>query len=87
MDAVLHGERLDGREKRLHPLYTAALQLPNGVMVTRGGESYLIANGEAWHWSFAGYSRASTSLADARLVTPPSIVNALREGYPVQIGL
>jgi len=28
-----------------------------------------------------------TSLTDAKLLTPPSIVNALREGYPVQIGL
>ena len=87
MDAVLHSERLDGREKRLHPLRIAALKLPNGAMVTSGGESYVIANNEAWRWSFAGYSRASTSLANASLLTPPSIINALREGYPVQIGL
>ena len=87
MDAMLHGERLDGRQKRLHPLHIAALKLPSGTTVTSGGESYMIVNGEAWRWSFAGYSRASASLADARLLTPPSIVNALREGYPVQIGL
>ncbi len=87
MDAVLHGERLDGRQKRLHPLHIAALKLPSGTMMTSGGESYVIARGEVWRWSFAGYSRASASLADARLLTPPSIVNALREGYPVQIGL
>ncbi|MBX9820563.1 MAG: hypothetical protein K2Y19_07840, partial [Afipia birgiae] len=87
MDAVLHGERIDRREKRLHPLHTAALKLPNGSMVTSEGESYLIANNEAWRWSFAGYSRTLTSLTDAKLLTPPSIVNALREGYPVQIGL
>jgi hypothetical protein len=87
MDAVLHGERLDGREKRLHPLYTAALKLPDGTMVASEGESYLIANNEAWRWSFAGYSRASAILVDAKLLTPPSIVNALRAGYRVQIGL
>ena len=85
MDAVLHGERLETREKRLHPLRTAALKLPNGAMVTAGGESYLIANGEAWLWSFAGYRRASADLTRAKLLTPPSIVNALRAGYRAQI--
>ena len=87
MDTVLHGERLDGRDKRLHPLRVSPFKLPDGAMVTGEGESYLIAGGEAWRWSFAGYARASTNLADAKLLTPPSIVNALREGYPVQIGL
>jgi hypothetical protein len=87
MDAVLHSERLNGRDKRMHPLRSAALKLPDGVMVTTGGESYLITNGEAWRWSFAGYNRASIDLADAKLLTPPSIVNALRAGYRAQIAL
>lgn len=85
MDAVLHGERLDGRAKRLHPLRTPVLKLPDGAMVTSGGKSYLIAKGGAWLWSFAGYSRATANLADAKLLTPPSIVNALREGCRAQI--
>lgn len=87
MDAVLHSERLDVRVKRLHSLRTQVLKLPDGAMVASGGESYLIAKGEAWLWSFAGYERTSTNLSDAKLLTPPSIVNALLEGYPVQIGL
>jgi hypothetical protein len=85
MDAVLHGERLDGRAKRLHPLQVPVLKLPSGAMVTSGGESYLIVNGEAWLWSFAGYRRTLADLSGAQLLTPPSIVNALREGYAVQI--
>jgi hypothetical protein len=85
MDAVLHSERLDGRVKRLHVLRIPALTLPDGAMVASGGESYLMAKGEAWLWSFAGYARASVDLSDAKLLTPPSIVNALREGFPVQI--
>ncbi len=85
MDTVLHGERLDGRAKRLHPLRTSALELPDGTMVTSGGQSYLIANSEAWLWSFAGYTRASVDLSAAKLLTPPSIVNALREDYRAQI--
>lgn len=85
MDAVLHNERLDGRMKRLHPLRTPAQKLPDGAMVTFGRESYLIASGATWLWSFAGYRRASADLGEAKLLTPPSIVSALREGYPVQI--
>lgn len=87
MDARLHSERLQGREKRLHPLRAPLLKLPDGVMIAAGGESYVVARGHAWLWSFAGYSHASESLADAKLLTPPSIVNALRAGYRVQIGL
>jgi hypothetical protein len=56
-------------------------------MVATDGESYLIAKGNAWRWSFAGYSRAPINLTDAKLLTPPSIVNALRAGYRAQIGL
>lgn len=85
MDAVLHAERLDGRAKRLHPLRMPVLNLPDCAMVTSGGDSYLIAKNEVWLWSFAGYSRASADLADAKLLTPPSIVNALREGYRAQM--
>lgn len=85
MDAFLHSERLDGREKRLHPLRGPALELPDGAMVAAGGESYLVAKGEAWRWSFAGYSRAPGDLSEAKLLTPPSIVNALRAGYRAQI--
>ena len=75
MDAMLHNERLDGRVKRLHPLPVPISKLPEGAMVALGNESYLIAKGEAWRWSFAGYTPASEGLADARLLTPPSIVN------------
>jgi hypothetical protein len=85
MDAVLHHERLDGRMKRFHPLRKPALRLPDGAIVTTNGDSYLIAKGETWLWSFAGYRRVSVNLSDAKLLTPPSIVNALRAGYPVQI--
>jgi hypothetical protein len=59
--------------------------LPDGAIVTTNGDSYLIVKEETWMWSFAGYKRASANLADAKLLTPPSIVNALRAGYPVQI--
>ena len=87
MDARLHSERLDGRVKRLHSLPVPISELPDGAMVAADGESYLIAKGNAWRWSFAGYSRAPINLTDAKLLTPPSIVNALRAGYRAQIEL
>lgn len=87
MDAVLHGERLDGKAKRLHPLRVPALSLPDGTMVASEGDSYLVARGATWLWSFAGYRSMPVAPTDVRLLTPPSIVNALRAGYSAQIGI
>ena len=81
IDSVLHGERLDGRAKRLHPLLTPLEELPDGAMVQAEGASYLIAGARALLWTFDGYREASLSLADARLITPPSTVRALQAGY------
>ena len=81
IDAVLHAERLDGRNKRLHPLPCAIEELPDGAMVAAGGESYLIAQGRALRWSFAGYNAVDSKPSDAHLLTPPSTVQALRAGY------
>ena len=55
MDAVLHGERLERGRKRLHPLPMPVEQLPDGAMVQRGEESFLIVQGRALQWSMAGY--------------------------------
>ena len=87
MDAMLHSERLDGRVKRVHPLPVPVSELPDGAMIAAGGESYLVAKGDTWRWSFAGYSHVPMPLADAKLLTPPSIVNAFRAGYRAQLGL
>lgn len=77
MDTVLHAERLDGRRKRIHP---ARHDLPDGVMVVAGLDAYLIAKGFAWRWTFDGYEPASMPDIDG-LLTPPSIVGILDEGY------
>jgi hypothetical protein len=78
---VLHRERLEGRKKRLHPLPMPLQQLPDGVMVLAGAESYLIAQGIVLLWSPGGYSRAQNALTDAMLLTPPSTLRALGAGY------
>jgi hypothetical protein len=81
IDAVLHAERLDKRAKRLHPLPCAIKELPDGVMVATGSESYLIAQGRPLRWSFAGYRAVDGAPSDALLLTPPSTVRAFRAGY------
>jgi hypothetical protein len=81
IDAVLHRERLEGGKKRLHPLPMPFEQLPDGAMVQADGESFLIANGEALRWSFAGYSPAGVDADCVILLTPPSTLRALAAGY------
>src|SRR3984957_10867254 len=81
MDAVLHRERLEGRKKRLHALPMPLQQLPDGVMVLAGAESYLIAEGVALLWSPGGYRRAQNALTSAMLLTPPSTLRAFGAGY------
>jgi hypothetical protein len=78
---VLHRERLDGRNKRLHPLPVAPKQLPDGAMIQQGAESYLIARGRALMWSPAGYREAKREINAATLLTPPSALRALMAGY------
>ncbi len=80
MDAVLHAERLSGRGKRLHPIEGGVADLPNGAMIAGGGHAFLIARGEAFRWSPAGYAPAAAP-PDARLLTPPSTLAAIRAGY------
>jgi hypothetical protein len=80
MDGVLHGERLDGKAKRLHPLPRPPENLPDGAMVEAGGGYYLIAQGQTYRWTPGGY-RPEAEPTNARLVTPPSTVRTLKAGY------
>jgi hypothetical protein len=81
IDTVLHRERLDRGGKRLHSLTGPLGELPDGAMVQVGGENYLILQGNALRWSFAGYAPARIDAASALLLTPPSTVRALLAGY------
>jgi hypothetical protein len=81
IDTVLHQERLDHRRKRVHPLPAPLVELPDGAMIRRGSESYLIAHGRALLWSPAGYTPAPDSIAEAMLLTPPSTLRVLVAGY------
>jgi hypothetical protein len=81
IDAVLHHERLEGSNKRLHALTMRLLELPDGAMVQAGAESYLIAQGRPLKWSPGGYRKAQGRIESALLLTPPSTLRALSAGY------
>jgi len=81
IDAVLHRERLDRGNKRLHPLPMPLQQLPDGAVVQAGGESYLVTQGRPLQWSTSGYRQATVSMTDAMLLTSPSTVRAFLAGY------
>ncbi|HLG82557.1 MAG TPA: hypothetical protein VKY22_16200 [Bradyrhizobium sp.] len=81
IDAVLHHERLDGRNKRLHALPMPIAKLPDGAMVQAGAESFLIAQGRALRWSPQGYSELASALQHPMLLTPPSTLRAFLAGY------
>jgi hypothetical protein len=81
MDAVLHRERLEGRNKRLHVLPMPLRRLPDGAMVQSGTESYLIAQRRALLWSPGGYREIRNAITGAMLLTPPSTLRALSAGY------
>jgi hypothetical protein len=81
IDGVLHRERLEGRAKRLHPLPMPLKELPDGAMLQKDDDSYLILQGRALSWSPAGYRNAQNEISDAMLLTPPSTLRALSAGY------
>jgi hypothetical protein len=80
IDAQLHAERLDGRDRRVHE---AELDdLPNGAYVLHDGEPWLVLGDELLQWSPAGYSaRAPRPPGTANLLTPPSLVHVLRSSW------
>ena len=85
IDAVLHRERLDHGQKRLHELPTPLEELPDGAMVQQGEASFLVLKGTALTWSPAGYTRAERRLDGPMLLTPPSTLRTLIAGYRLML--
>ncbi|HEX9324676.1 MAG TPA: hypothetical protein VF913_21550 [Xanthobacteraceae bacterium] len=87
MDRVLHAERLDGRNKRRHPLPIDTL--PDGAMLTLSGEPesvFALRSGHLLRWRPEGYDgsrpRPRDTLVD--VLTPPSILGVLAQDYRPQ---
>jgi hypothetical protein len=81
MDRVLHGERLDGKAKRLHRRPIDGL--PGGAMVSLDGTPYAVCGTRLLPWTPAGYgnSVARPRGRQVDVLTPPAIVTVLQKGY------
>ena len=83
MDARLHAERVDP-ETRAQRHHDARLgELPDGAFVLRDDEAWLCVGGALRPWSPGGYGPVEPLLPHERVVllTPPSLVAVLREGW------
>ncbi|MDQ0392621.1 hypothetical protein [Labrys monachus] len=76
MDRTLHAERLARHEAG------AVADLPDGAVWADGEAAFARRDGRVLRWSFEGWLPApGRDDRPARLLTPPSIVVALRNGY------
>ena len=78
----LHAERLTGaREQRHHD--AAMEELPDGAFVLRDDAAWLVRGDELLRWTPAGYTSAvpRAPRESARVVTPPTLVTVLRQGW------
>ena len=87
MDRVLHGERLHpgSHRRRLHDLPWASL--PAGAFAVVDDLPVLVRGDAVVPWTHAGYGvpRARPRRGMATVLTPPSTVAVLREGYRPQV--
>jgi hypothetical protein len=85
LDARLHRERWDGHGRRVHRCRWA--ELPAGAFVLVDGGPALVLDDALVPWSAAGYGSRTVRprRGAATSITPPSSLQVLAAGYPVQI--
>lgn len=85
IDERLHSERIDKTGRKA--TFSAPLaSLPPGAMFTLDGNAFLIQCDGVRLWTSSGYQHVSTpSLANVDVLTPPSIVQMIQNGLPVQV--
>jgi hypothetical protein len=83
IDLQLHGERFrdDTRTQRHHEASVGSL--PDGAFLVHDGEPWLVLGKRLLHWTPAGYDahRARPRTASATVITPPSLLAVLRNGW------
>jgi hypothetical protein len=81
MDEVLHGERLAGKDKRLHR--RSIDELPDGAMIALGTDAFAVRDQRLLRWTPSGYAEARERprAIEAKLLTPPSMLAVLSRGY------
>lgn len=86
VDRRLHEERVDAPSKAKLTSVARLIELPEGAMVALPGDAahaYLVMTNKLLPWSFGGYGAPITSTPnqEVAVLTPPTTVAALREGY------
>jgi len=82
IDQLLHQERI----QREYPILRMTKDLPDGILFSINSIYYLKQGVHLWPWSFAGYGKPVpiSEFEQGQLITPPSIVKAIQEGFTVQ---
>jgi hypothetical protein len=87
MDRQLHRERLQPKshKRRLHEVQWA--RLPDGTFVLEDGQPAVVVGRWLVAWDVNGYGqrRLRPTRGPAEVITPPSTLQVLQAGYPVQI--
>lgn len=84
IDAALHAERIGpDKQKRTHAARLG--DLPLGAMFMTNGQTLLVGPAGLRRWTFDGYTPTAPLSPDTQveLLTPPSVVAAIRAGLPV----
>lgn len=89
MDIILHRERRQSSRQSAYPVAPGELKaLPDGAMIASGDKFFAVRDGQAMPWSFDGYGMpvafGELPQAPLSLITPHSVVNALKAGYRPQ---
>ncbi len=82
IDRQIHAERVT--RQRTKVTYQAAIEsLPDGTFISLDAAPYLLWQDDLWRWTPGGYTDRLPKMcsADVTVLTPESIVNALKAGY------
>lgn len=78
MDAILHAERIHPKEPAASNEFS---MLPDGAMVQSGERFFARKNGKFHEWTPRGYQPAEPPNGELRLLTPPSVIKVLEQGF------
>jgi hypothetical protein len=88
IDEIIHKERINEKGEKME--YEDQIdQLPSGVLIEMDGKAYLMFEGKGWPWTPFGYEKGVPLPAGekVKVLTPRSVVQAIKAGYLVQTGL
>jgi hypothetical protein len=83
LDAFLHWQRLDQSTRRRMIHHAPAASLPEGTFVLAYGHPHVVIGDALRPWTPAGYGPPQPRArdGDVELITPPSTVAVLRDGW------